>query len=71
MLEQILANWLGDYQYIGFTLSQVDDHVLELRFMGKKVGLFSSIGATEQRIRQTCQRYLREHEYRNTVDADK
>ena len=71
MLERILANCLEDYQYVGFTLRELDDHVLELCYMGERVGLFSSTGATQQRIKQTCQRYLREHEYRKTVDADK
>lgn len=61
MLEQILANCLGNYQYSGFTLSEIDDHLLELRFMGKKVAFFSSMGATGEQIRNICKQYLEEH----------
>lgn len=60
MLEQVLMRCLGKYSYTGFTLSEIDDHVLELRFIGKRVALFSTSGATEEQIRYACKQYLEE-----------
>lgn len=62
MLETVLAACLGDYTHLGFTLSEIDDHTLELRFMGKHVGYFVSTGATEAGVKEACQVYLRGHE---------
>ena len=65
MLKEVLAACLGDYDHIGFKLSELDDHLLELSFMGRRVALFSSTGATVAAVRQACQEYLREHEFSN------
>lgn len=63
MLQEVLKACLGDYDYIGFALAEFDDHLLELRFMGKHVAWFSSAGATVEGVRQACQQYLRENEF--------
>ncbi len=63
MLKEELTARLGDYYHIGFTLSEVDDHFLELHFMGQHVGYFGNTSATIEAIRQSCQEYLKQHEF--------
>lgn len=72
LMQEVLNASLGDYSHIGFTLHELDDHFLELRFMGKHVGYFSSVGATIAGIHEACQIYLRAHEFgENDGNTDK
>ena len=64
MLPQVLIASLGDYGHIGFTLKELDDGSIELRFMGKLVNVFNK-NDTVALIRYSCQEYLRVHEYGN------
>jgi len=58
MLKEVLAACLGDYYNVGFTLEEIDDHSLELRFKDNTIGHFSSVGATVAGVREACQDYL-------------
>ena len=62
IMTEALKAALGDYDHIGFVLTEQDDHFLELRFMGKHVGYFSSAGATIAGIREACQKHLKRNE---------
>ena len=61
--EEVFKACLGDYDHIGFKMTQLDDHFLELFFMGKHVAYFSAQGATVAGIRQACQEYLNRYEF--------
>ena len=63
-MQETMKACLGDYDHIGFTLIE-NEHFLDLCFMGKHVGYFSSVGATVQGIREACQEYLRREEFAN------
>lgn len=57
-MQSILTASLGDYAEQGFSLYQLDDHVLALDHKDDSVCTFSAEGATIPKIRQECQRHL-------------
>lgn len=62
MTEALKAS-LGDYDAIGFTLTEPDTRYLELKFMGKHVDYFHTDRATIAGIREACQEYLKRNEF--------
>lgn len=56
--QSLLNDTLGDYQDYGFTLTQKDDHTLELYFKDKLIAVFSQSGATPISIRLACKGFI-------------
>lgn len=64
--QTILLNAaLGDYSAKGFSLTEPDDHIVELHYQGVLVGRFLQARATISVLRETCQGYLEERNERN------
>ena len=56
--QSVLNNTLGDYIQLGFSLTEPDDHLLELCFKGEPVGWFNQNTATIDNIRDFCQKFI-------------
>jgi hypothetical protein len=60
VLKNHLNHLLGDYQSLGFSLSAVDDHIIELCFHGRRVAVFNSLGITGQGVAEAYQAHTGE-----------
>lgn len=56
--QSVLNGALGDYIQLGFSLTEPDDHVLELCFKGEPVAWFNQNTATIDNIRSICQKFI-------------
>lgn len=58
MAEPYCAAALGKYADMGFTLAELDDHLLELGFKDAKVARFLQEYTSIRVIRNACLQYL-------------
>ena len=65
MLTAVLGACLGDYQFIGFSLVELVDDLIELRYHGKPIGYVSKTQGRVEEVRQACKSYLRSHDFGN------
>lgn len=56
--EPYCATVLGKYADMGFTLAELDDHLLELGFKGAMIARFLQEYASIRVIRNACLQYL-------------
>ena len=58
MTTQAHTHGVGEFNRHGFTVEHPDDHLLFLVYGGKRIAVFSQIGATEESIHKECQKHL-------------
>jgi len=61
--QSVLDEVLGDFKDYGFSLVEIDDHLLELWFKDKRIAVYSQIAWTDDRpmikvIREGCHNFL-------------
>lgn len=56
--QSVLDEALGIYGELGFQLTELDDHLLELWFKDKLVAVYNRTKATTRIIREGCENFL-------------